>query len=176
MGIWCSERYFVLCNSFFYCVIHGTSCFSPATADQVEAASGGVSSQESSQESSQDEFESPIPTVPADEFVTLRLPKKDLMKTMSALGSRLQMSKRQQTAYAAGLIKAGGGSISDVTLSVSSTQRQSRQGVTEKTKELRDDFQSNQPARVVFHWDGKVIKYQNKTKKDDHLAIVVSAY
>ena len=68
-----------------------------ATTEQVKAAIRGkewIQESSDSQESIQDEFEPPsVPATTTGEFITIQLPK-DLMKQMSVLGSRLQMSKR----------------------------------------------------------------------------------
>lgn len=105
--------------------------------------------------------------------ITLEVPR-DLMRKLSPLAYRLKLSTRQQTAFTAGLIKACGGSVKEATLSVTTTQRQRHEGVNEKSLSIKETFLQNLPPRMVLHWDGKKIKYENSQKKDDRLCIIGS--
>ena len=59
-----------------------------------------------------------------DDYITLKLPQKDFMRQLSPLAHRLELSDRQQTSMVAGMVRIGGGSLANTTLSVSSTFRQ----------------------------------------------------
>ena len=72
-----------------------------------------------------------------DDYITLKLPKKDFMRQLSPLAHRLKLSNRQQTLMVAGMVKIGGVSLANTTLSVSSTFRQRREGVKETLKLIR---------------------------------------
>ena len=145
-----------------------------ATAEELSTINAETESS-SQGESSQDEFVPDLSSTPkpTEGHITLNLPKKDTMRRLAPLAHRLQLSNRQQTAIVAGIVKVGGGNLSDTTLSVTSTHRQRRKAVEEKTKEIRVGFQSRIPPRIILHWDGKVITYQSTRRKDDRLCIVV---
>ena len=76
-----------------------------------------VSTEDSSQEESEDEdYNQPNSKTKREDYITLKLPKRDTLQKLSPLAYRLKLSTRQQTAFVAGLIKVGGGELKDTTV------------------------------------------------------------
>ena len=80
----------------------------------------------------------------------------------------------ETTAMTANFIKMGGGSMKDISLSISTSHRHRKASVLEKATELRSEFKQNMPDHMVLHWDGKVIKYERHHELEDRLAVVGS--
>lgn len=139
-----------------------------------------LSDEEDSQESqsSQDEFEFEVSqrctSTPKSDTINLSLPRKGLFSGPAAdLACRLGVSNRKQVALTAQLIKMGGGSLDDATVSTSSAWRERTSATSTRTKEIKAAFGASVPRYIVLHWDGKIIHYQTE-EPDDRLAVKAS--
>ena len=122
---------------------------------------------------SDDEFKLSRPP-PKPKDISLVLPTKDILKESSDLAARLNLSHRKTTAITAKLVKIGGGSLSDCSLSVSTSYRHRKSTITEKAEDIRKNFKLHVPENIILHWDSKIIKYQQHHETEDRLAVVTS--
>ena len=108
------------------------------------------------------------------QMVHISLPKRELLKSTSQVSARCKLSHRQSVAFTATLVKAGGGTLSDVTLSKSSSHRHRSSQIDDTYSDIKSRFKENVSEYVVIHWDSKVIKYAHHEKNDERLAVVAS--
>lgn len=147
-------------------------CISCASTDDLQAILSEDS--QSSQDESQDEYE-PLTSTPRphpDDKITIQLSRKTLFKESAEVAARCGISNRKHAALTAKIVKMGGGSLEDITLSTSSAWRQRSKGVDEGASAIKEKFISDHYQMVVLHWDGKIIKYETGTV-DDRLCIKV---
>ena len=69
----------------------------------------------------------------------------------------------------------GGGQIDQCSLSASTSLRQKTSTIAESESNIKSEFASSMPSNIVLHWNGKVIKYENRRESDEWLAIVLSS-
>lgn len=113
------------------------------------------------------------PGEPTDDIISLSFSRKDFLRETAEISARLHLSTRQQTAFTAKIIKAGGGSLKQVTISQSSAQRHRWSKVTELEGGIKDSFAQNIPDYIVMHWDSKEIHYE-AGDTDERLCIKAS--
>ena len=109
-----------------------------------------------------------------DENVHLAIPKRDLLRATSDVSARLKISHRQAVAFTASVVKAGGGSLHDITLSKSSSHRHRISDINETYGNIVTSFTDNMPQYIVIHWDAKQIKYAHRKETEERLAVVAS--
>lgn len=120
-------------------------------------------------------YEPPSSLRPSSQtHITLNIPRKDLMRETAELATRCRVSHRVTTAMTAKLVKAGGGQLKDCSISSSTSHRQRSEELKKREGQIKADFKDTMPQHIVIHWDGKVIKYQNRQETDERLAIVAS--
>lgn len=118
--------------------------------------------------SSQEEEEEEPSFVPREkkrrpDTVVLELPTRDLSKAVAQTADRSSISIRKQTMIQANIISAGGGSVSNFTLSSSSVHRHrqaEREKIADRIKEnwiawIADGL----PKSLIIHWDSKLITH-----------------
>ena len=104
-----------------------------------------------------------------DEMIHLAIPKRDLLRATSNVSARLKISHRQAVAFTASVVKAGGGSFHDVTLSKSSSHRHRISDINETYGNIVTIFTDNMPQYIVIHWDAKQIKYTHIKETKERL-------
>lgn len=109
-----------------------------------------------------------------DETVTLHIPKGELLKATSDASVRCKLSHRQAVAVTASIVKAGGGSLNDVTLSKSSSHRHRKSEINDSYEQILASFKASTPQYIVLHWDAKQVKYAHHKRTEERLAIVAS--
>ena len=131
-------------------------------------------SDEDTQERDTDDDYVPNSAPKVSDKLHLELPGRKLLYKSSELATRLHLSHRQATAMTSSFVKIGGGSLSDCSLSISTSHRQWLAADQSRANEIRSKFQENVPEHILFHRDGKVIKYEHHHETEDRLAIVTS--
>ena len=105
----------------------------------------------------------------------MTLPRRGLLSGTADLATRCKISHRKALAITAKLVKMGGGQLDQCSLSASTSLRQRTSAVVESESRIKAEFASSMPSNIVLHWDGKVIKYENRKESDELLAIVLSS-
>ena len=109
-----------------------------------------------------------------DHMVHLSVPKRELLKATGDASTRCKLSHRTSVALTASLVKAGGASLKDATISKSSSHRHRLAHVNSSYNNIVRDFKEHMPPHIVIHWDGKQISYAHQKKTDERLAVVGS--
>ena len=129
----------------------------------------------SSSEATDDNEEYQPPPEPSSPNITLTLPRKKLLSGTAEVASRCNISHRNALAITAKLVKMGGEKLQKCSLSASTSLRQRTRAVAEAESKIMKDFKHDMPVNIVLHWDGKVIKYENRKETDERLAIIISS-
>ena len=96
---------------------------------------------------------------PRPSSVILQIPAKNLTKKTGQVADSRNISIRGHLLLQSAFVRAGGGDINDMSMSLSTTychRRENRKAIAEKVKE---DWLKEIPAFVIVHWDSKLIKY-----------------
>lgn len=107
------------------------------------------------------------------DWITISLPRKDLLRETTELSTRLGLSAVQQVALTAKLVKLGGGDLNDVTLSKQSALRHRKETAIKKESSIKAALLENLPHNLILHWDGKDIVYKSGPN-EDRLCIKIS--
>ena len=109
------------------------------------------------------------------DIVTLNLPQKGLAKLLTPIAGRMHMSTNQSFAYAAEVIKAGKGKVSDFAISRSTFYAQSKDAEEEIATKLTEAFKNDSNVRyIIIHWDGKKVKLLDRSV-EEHIALLLQA-
>ncbi len=108
------------------------------------------------------------------DVICLELPRKDILNGSAELATRCKVSHRVAAAMTAQLVKMGGGSLKDCSVSITSSHRKRKKMIDNATEQIKKDFSFHKPRFLTLHWDGKVIKYEHKREHEERLAIVIS--
>ena len=93
---------------------------------------------------------------PRPSSITLELPSRNIIKVTSQAADARDLSVRDHVAILASTIRAGGGNVNQVTLSVASGSRQRRMNRRDIVNRIRNDFVK--PEYISIHWDTKLVK------------------
>ena len=114
------------------------------------------------------------PKEQASPEVTLTMNRKDLLHGTAELAARCNVSHRVSTAFAAKYVKLGQGKLQDFSLSKSTSHRHRKDELMKSEKNIKANFKEHMPEFLIMHWDGKVIKYEQRRETDERLAIMAS--
>lgn len=167
--------------TFFLCALSVDSTSIEAEDEEGEAtANSGLMAEEDAEADERDAEYQPSTRVirqsssSQDDSIHLSIPKRDLLKATSDVSARLKISHRQAVAFTASVVRAGGGSLEDVTLSKSSSHRHRIYDINKTYDNIVASFRDNMPEHIVLHWDAKQIKYAHRKETEERLAVVAS--
>lgn len=160
------------------CVFHFSHSATQEELDACGLAQPGDSTDLVSQDAdTTDETYTPPPSTSTSEqsdYITLKLPRKSLMRESAELATRCRVSHRVATAMTAKLVKIGGGQLNQCSISTTTSHRHRSTELKCSEAKIKSKFKNMMPKFIVLHWDGKVIKYENRQEQDERLAIVAS--
>lgn len=127
---------------------------------------------ESQPDDNEDEYVPPKENTSAK--VSLQMSRKDLLRGTADLATRCRVSHRVATAMTAKFVKLGQGQLKDFSLSKSTSHRHRQNELVKKEQLIKSNFELHMPKFLIVHWDGKIIKYDQRREMDERLAIVTS--
>ena len=97
------------------------------------------------------------------------MPRKVVAKVRTSMAGRKQKSTRQSIAYAAQMIKARKGKVSD--FAISKRKNVEEELATKLMEKFRNDSNNH---FLIIHWDGKKVKLRDTTV-EEHVAIFLQS-
>ena len=98
-------------------------------------------------------------STPMPSSVILQIPAKTLTKETGQIADSRNLSIRDQLVFQSALVRAGGGNINDMSMSLSTVHRQRRENRKTIAEKISEDWLKQIPPFVIVHWDSKLIKY-----------------
>ena len=97
--------------------------------------------------------------------MTLEIDPKELITQTSATSDRLGLSARDTAMFLANVVKAGGGDLSDVTVSKSAVHRKRKEAREAIGKAIMGSF-AHSTRGYILHYDTKLVNPKGRDKED----------
>ncbi|KAI9557170.1 hypothetical protein GHT06_016977 [Daphnia sinensis] len=131
-------------------------------------------------EVSEDELEDSVMFTPSNqkrrrtaETVSLEIPSQRLSVVVASAADRSGLSIRQQFLIQSTIVTSNGGSLDEMSMSVSCVFRQRRAPREKTVAALKEKWLSTKPKFCVPHWDSKLITLISG-RKEERVAVLVS--
>ena len=100
-----------------------------------------------------------------DKLVVLEIDPNKIVEQTAGTSDRLGLSNRQTAMMLAGVVKAGGGNLSQVKVSKSGVQRKRKKARAKKGKAIIDSFVHSKEG-YVLHYDTKLVNPKGRDTED----------
>jgi hypothetical protein len=105
--------------------------------------------------------------------ISLNIPSRQLSEVVTPAADRSGLSIRQQLLIQSTIVTSSGGSLDEMSMSVSTVLRQRRVAREKTVAIIREKWSSTKPKFGVLHWDSKLIQLLSG-RKEEHVAVLVS--
>ena len=136
--------------------------------EKKKTVSFDVSRDASSEEDDNNDPDVDVPKSPKKKkpkVMCLELDPKELVTQTCGTSDRLGLSSRDTAMILANVVKAGGGDLSNVTLSKSTVQRKKREAREEQGKAIKGSFVSSTRG-YILHYDTKLVDPKGRDRED----------
>ena len=118
-------------------------------------------------------FNPPSMSTSGHNTINLSFATQDLLRNSAEEALRLGLSRHNHVMMTSKFVKMGGGSLKDVSLSVSTSHRQRKSRVMSTTNDIKSQFK-DMLQFVVLHWDSKLILVLGTEHTEDRRCAIAS--